>query len=154
MSVTVTVRGKDKLFAKLKQLAPAADKALTDASQKSAGEMVAAARSFVPVRTGKLRESIVATPAGQSPPAYAQGAPGVVPAGAVMVTAGNSEVRYAHLVEFGAKAHPNEGIFAGTQNPGSPAQPFFFPAYRLIRKKHRGRATRALNKSIKEVAAK
>jgi len=32
--------------------------------------------------------------------------------------------------------------------------PFFFPAYRLTAKQHRGRATRAVNKANKKVAGK
>lgn len=152
--VKVTVRRKDELFRKLKQFTPAIEAALTKVNADAANEMVAMARSYVPARTGALRDSIVATPEGQSPPAYSQGAEKVVPEGATMVSAGNSKVRYAHLVEFGTAPHQNEGMFAGTEHPGTPPQPFFFPAYRLTRKKHRPRASRAINKAIKDVAGK
>ena len=149
--VKVSVRGKDELFAKLKRLAPQAQKELEVSNGKKAHEMVSLARGFVPVKTGKLRDSIEATPPGGTPPDYSQGSR-TVPEGAFMVTAGNAKVRYAHLVEFGSRPHINEGQFAGTQNPGAPAQPFFFPAYRLIRKAMRSAASRAITKSIKSVA--
>lgn len=150
-SVKMTVRNKDRLYAKLKRLAPEADMALTKANGAAAEEMVRLAQSYVPVRTGRLRASIVATPPGGTPPAHGQGV-SIVPPGAFMVTAGNSGVRYPHLVEFGTRAHVAGGEFAGAKHPGTPAQPFFFPAYRLIRRKQKGRATRAINQAVKKVA--
>lgn len=149
--VRIRVRRKDELLRKLERLAPAARQELTAANKRSAEEMVGYARQFAPVRTGRLRDSIVATPPGQTPPDHSQGAR-IVPPGAYMVTAGNSRVRYAHLVEFGAAPHTAGGRFAGARHPGAPRQPFFFPAYRLIRKRHKSRAGRAIGKSIRAVA--
>lgn len=151
-TVTVTVRNKDRLYQKLLKLAPAAEKELAVAGGKSANEMVQAARAFVPVDTGALRDSIVATPPGGTPPSYSRGATGAVPPGAWMVTAGNRQVRYAHLVEFGVQPFVAGGRFAGAQHPGNRARPFFWPAYRLVRRRHRSRAGRAISKSIKDVA--
>lgn len=154
MSVKLTFdrTKKERLFKKLRQLAPEADTALEEAARQSAAEMVQMARSLVPVRTGALRDSIVATPPGGEPPPYGQGSYGAVPAGAWMVTAGDSKVRYPHLVEFGTKAHINAGTAPGTQHPGTQAQPFFFPAYRTIKKRHQNKASRALGRAIKKVA--
>lgn len=148
---TIKIRRKDELLAKLKRLAPETEKELTKANGTTANEMVAIARGLAPKRTGKLAASIVATPPGGSPPGYAQGG-GVVPPGAYAVTAGNTAVRYAHLVEFGTAPHTIGGIYEGAEHPGTAAQPFFYPAYRLMRKKHKGRATRAINKASKAVA--
>lgn len=153
MSVKVTVRNKDRLFAKLRQLVPEADAALTRVNGEAAAEMAALAKSYVPVRTGRLRDSITVTPPGGSPPGHSQGAR-IVPPGSFMVTAGNSGVRYPHLVEFGSKAHRAGGRFEGAEHPGTAAQPYFWPAYRLIRRRHRARAGRALGASIRKVAAK
>lgn len=88
-------------------------------------------RQLAPEDTGDLKNSIAVTPAGQSTPPYSQpGGESVVPANQVAITAGNTEVRYAHLAEFGtAKA---------------PAQPFFWPGFRLERR----RATNAIRRSI------
>ncbi len=38
-------------------------------------------------------------------------------------------VRYAHLVELGTAPHKNEGIFAGTDHPGTAPKPFLRAAY-------------------------
>lgn len=153
-SVKVTVRNKDRLFRKLRDLAPEIQKELGEANAKSAHEMVAIAQSLVPVSTGKLRESIVATPPGELPPAYSQGGTNAQASSSWMVSAGNSAVRYGHLVEFGARAHKAGGMFEGADHPGAPAQPFFFPAYRLIRKRMRARASRAINRAVKRIAGK
>ena len=147
--VTVKVRRKDKLFAKLRRTVPAVEEALETANRKSADEMVALAKRFVPVKTGRLRDSIQATPPGQVPPAFAQGLDGPVPPGAFMVTAGDSSARYPHVVEFGAPPHTAGGLFEGAQHPGAPAQPYFFPAFRITRRKHKGRVTRAISKALK-----
>jgi hypothetical protein len=115
-AVTVTVRNKDRLYAKLRRLAPAAEAALVTVNGEAAAEMVRLAQSYAPVKSGKLRDSIVATPPGGSPPAHGQGAT-IVPPGAFMVTAGNTAVRYAHLVEFGTRQHVAGGRFAGAEHP-------------------------------------
>lgn len=153
--MAVKVLRKRQLLKKLGALHPALFEAIEKANHQAADEMVEFAQAFVPTKTGKLRDSIVATPPGQVPPSYSQGsghAP--VPEGAYAVSAGNTAVRYAHLVEFGTKPHVNAGMFAGTQNPGTPPRPFFWPAYRMIRKKHRGRCGRALGRTVKAIAAK
>ncbi|WMT88657.1 HK97 gp10 family phage protein [Pelagibacterium sp. 26DY04] len=90
--------------------------------------------------TGALVESITVTPAGGSTPSYSAGGAYVVPPGAAAVTAGNTNARHAHFVEFGTH--------------DAPAQPFFFPAVRSNRKpaaraiKAAGR--RAIKKAMKK----
>lgn len=98
---------------------------------KQANDLADSMRNLAPVDTGALRDSITVTPGGQSTPPYSQpGGSKVVPENAVAVTVGNAEVRYPHLQEFGtAKA---------------PAQPYFWPAYRL----HKTRIKRAIARSI------
>lgn len=150
--MTITFRNKEKLYAKLAKLAPAASKALVALGGKSSAEMVQMARALVPVRTGKLRDSIQATPPGGQVPDYAQGGVKSVPAGAWMVTAGNDHVRYAHLIEFGAAPHVAGGRFEGAAHPGNRPQPFFWPSYRATARRHKNRAGRAISQSIKEVA--
>lgn len=154
-SVTVKIRKKDALLQRFKKMAPAAERELKVANRKSAVEMARNARSYVPVgRTGRLQKSIIVTTSGQMPPMYSQGAPRLpVPKGSAMVTAGNGEVRYAHLVEFGSAPHKVGGQFAGATHPGSAPRPYFWPAYRLVSKKHKGRATKALNTSIKKAGS-
>lgn len=149
--ITARVRNKDRLFAKLKQLAPDAARELGEEALKSGQEMVDIARGYAPFDEGDLIESIVVTPGGQQTPAYSQpGGSQRVPEHAALVTAGNSKVRYPHLVEYGTRPHINAGIFPGTAHPGTVAQPFFWPAFRLMRKRFKSRMTRRLNKALKK----
>lgn len=149
--VKTRVRRKDILFKKLRKSVRDIDKEAGDAALLSGTEMVTQARRYVSRDKGDLEESTVVTPAGQRPPAYSQpGGVSVVPAGAAMVTAGNSKVRYAHLVEYGTSPHEQGGMFKGTQHPGTEAQPFFWPAYRMMRRRIKSRFSRALSKAIKK----
>lgn len=138
MSVTMTVRNKDKLARKFRQLAPEAARALADANRQSANDMVATARGFVPVLTGTLQASIRAEPAGTSTGAWRVLAGG--PTTTRRARAGQGDYDYALGVEFGT---------SDTRNA-----PFFFPAYRLVARRHKGRATRAVNKANRKVAGK
>lgn len=85
------------------------------------GERLAALQSqLAPEFSGALKESIAVTPPGKTTPPYSQpGGSRTAGPYEVIVTAGDSYARYVHLVEF------------GTAN--APAQPYFWPAYRLLR---------------------
>lgn len=151
--ITSKVRNKDRLFQKLKALNADVAAEVEAANLRLAEEMVDTARRLAPVgppHPGALRDSIVATPGGQSSPAYSQpGGSQTVPEGAVLITAGNSAVRYPHLVEYGTRPHINAGWAAGTQNPGAPAQPYFWPAFRLIRSRLKRQVSAAVRRAIK-----
>ncbi|SCM70034.1 conserved hypothetical protein [uncultured Pleomorphomonas sp.] len=98
-------------------------------------------RVLAPLDTGKLRGSIAVTPGGHSTPPYSQpGGSTVAPEGGATITAGNSDVRYAHLVEYGTTK--------------TPAQPFFWAAYRLDKKAVVARFRREARKVIKETWGK
>jgi Bacteriophage HK97-gp10, putative tail-component len=78
------------------------------------------------------------------------------------VYAGSTKAFYARWVEFGTQAHSlgkggdisrgkrQQGV---RQHPGSPAQPFFWPSYRLLRKSMRSTVKRRLTKAIKQRSA-
>lgn len=85
--------------------------------------------------TGDMIESITVTPPGGTTPAYSQ------PGGSrtandleSIVTVGNSDVRYPHLVEYGTVE--------------AAAQPFFWPAVRSLQKRINGRTNRAIRKAV------
>jgi HK97 gp10 family phage protein len=137
MSVTVKVRNKDKLARKLKQLAPAVQQAMAEANGVTAQEMAATARGLAPVRTGTLRNSIGAAPAGTATGAWRVSAGGPATTKAARGSSGSYD--YALGVEWGTS--------------DTPRQPFFFTAYRIGAKRHRSRVTRAANKALKQVAA-
>ena len=104
---------------------------------KSGNDLAVTARIVAPRDTGALQESITVTPGGSNTPPYSTpGGRVSVPELAVAVTAGNKDVRYAHLVEY------------GTQE--AQAQPYFWPAFRLLRKKNTARIKRAASTAVKK----
>lgn len=170
------VTGMKSLSAKLTKTMPAQVRSrIKQAMAEGADEMVSTMRNLAPVLKepkkgrvkGALRDSIVATMGGGDVPAYAAfrsrkhgksrnskpiDAPD--PDLAVTITAGNNAVRYAHLVEFGTAPHTNAGKFAGTEHPGTQAQPFFYPGYRANKKRFKSKVRYAIRKGIKEAAGK
>lgn len=120
----------------MKAIPQAVRQAVVPALTTSGNELVSRMRALAPERTGDLKESIEATPPGQSTPAYSQpGGSRVAGELEVVVTAGNSDVRYPHLVEYGTA--------------DAAAQPFFWPAFRLTRKRAAGRIKRAITKAVR-----
>ena len=94
-------------------------------------------RSLAPVDDGDLRASIAVTGPGETTPPYSQpGGSRVAGVNEAFITAGNSDVRYAHLQEFGTKHHL--------------AQPYFWPGFRLTRKRALARVKRAISKAVRD----
>ena len=110
--------------------------AVKPALMKSGNELAGAMKALAPVDEGDLRDSIEVTGPGEQTPPYSQpGGSATVPENAVAVTAGNSDVRYPHLVEYGTTK--------------APAQAFFWPAFRSNRKRSTNRIKRAISKAVK-----
>jgi HK97 gp10 family phage protein len=134
----MAIQGLSRLQRKLKALPEAVIAELRPAMEQGAAEIVSLAKSLVPVESGELRDSI-----GWTWGAAPEGSMvlGQVGRGNLRITvyAGNSQAFYARWVEF------------GTSQAG--ARPFFYPAYRAVRKRVKGRVTRAITKSAKRVAA-
>jgi len=150
----MAVLGLKSLNRKLKALPALAEAAIKLAMEQGADEIVAMMKRLVPVDNGDLRDSIGWT--WGDAPSYSQRIGAVKSkTGNLKITiyAGNSKVRYAHLVEFGSAPHINGGVFAGTQNPGAKAQPFFFVSFRALRRRTKSRITKAINKSAKQIAS-
>lgn len=111
--------------------------AVVPALAKSGEELASMMRQLAPEDSGDLKQSIAVTLPGQSTPPYSQ------PGGAqiagellVLVTAGNTDVRYPHLQEYGTSEHE--------------AQPFFWPSFRLLRKRLDSRIRRAVGKAVRD----
>ena len=153
------VQGLDRLKKKLAKLPQSVKAEMRVAIATGAEEVVALAKSLCPVDDGDLRDSIGWTwgePPKGSMTLGRIGDVAAAKAGAGLIAtiyAGDSKAFYARFVEFGTAPHINRGRFAGTQHPGTAAQAFFFPAYRAVRKRIRGRVTRAVNKAARRVAA-
>jgi HK97 gp10 family phage protein len=151
----MTVKGLDQLHRRFKRIPVAVKRAAIASVVEGANEVAALQRRLVPVDDGDLKASITVTPPGQSTPPYSQpGGQRVARETEAIVTAGNTKVRYAHLVEFGTAPHENGGMFEGTQNPGAKAQPFFWPSYRAVRRQVRSRISRSISKAIRDEGKK
>uniref|UniRef100_A4WS99 Phage protein, HK97 gp10 family n=1 Tax=Cereibacter sphaeroides (strain ATCC 17025 / ATH 2.4.3) TaxID=349102 RepID=A4WS99_CERS5 len=123
--------GLSRFQKRMRAIPPAVRESVRPALVKQAEAMAATMRAVAPADSGDLRGSIAVTGPGEVTPAYSQ------PGGAMMVgenqaavTVGNSDVRYAHLVEYGTKKND--------------AKPFFWPSVRL----HRARAAAAIKRAI------
>lgn len=140
--MSVKVGGTRKLERMLDKLPQRIEDDIQKAVTKGAHEIADAQRLLVPVDTGALRDSIAVTPPGKRTPSYSQpGGARVVGRLEAVVTAGNSDVRYAHLVEYGT----------GGDSPTA-AQPFFWPGYRLQRTRVASRIKRETSKAIRKAA--
>jgi HK97 gp10 family phage protein len=153
------VTGLDLLRKKIAALPGEMQTEIRKAMEKGADEMVALARSLAPVDSGALRDSIGWT-WGEAPKgslALARASHGdmtlTIYAGSRDKSLGDRDAFYVRWVEFGTATHPQGGMFAGTTHPGTTAQPFFFPAWRAVRKRVKNRNTRAVRTAIKKVAA-
>lgn len=110
--------GLKKTLAAMERVKLAAKEAAMERLIKGAQEVADTARQLAPVDEGDLRDSITVTLPGETTPPHSQpGGATVAGENQVLVTAGNSGVRYPH--------HPEHGTSKMA------AQPYFFPAYRL-----------------------
>lgn len=151
----MTIEGLDRLRRKLTKTIPEAARArIKEALEASANEAVAQMKRLAPVDDGDLQASISWT-WGDAPKGALALATSTKSVDGMRVTifAGNAEAYYARFVEFGTSPHRNKGKFAGSQHPGTRAQPFFFPGWRIARKKVKGRVTRAIRAAAREAAA-
>lgn len=179
--MAVKFQGLQQLNRKFDKLPPRAEREIRIAMEKGADEVVTLAKSLAPLgissgvkssnNPGALRDSIGWT-WGDSAPSGSIKLGSVRSsnrrqAGDLVITifAGNDEAFYARWVEFGTRPHTinarnaptmsRAGVNFGTtvSHPGaSTANAFFFPAYRAMRKRIRTRISRAINKSIRDVA--
>lgn len=160
------ILGREQLKRKLRALPKAATDELRKAMARSADEIVALARALVPVDQGDLRDSIGWVWGRKAPKGSLS--LGTVESGVegsnlvITVYAGNDEAFYARWVEFGTAPHAvgsgsdlssKKGKQYGQMHPGAKASPFFFPAYRTLKKRIKNRHTRAVNKVSRQIAA-
>lgn len=122
---------------KMKSLPVAVREAIGPAALLGAQEIADAVEALAPEDTGDLKNSVTVTGPGQATPPYSQpGGSHVVPEGAAAVSVGSSDVRYPHLIEHGTSKMA--------------AQPYFWPAFRSMRKRATNRMKRAMSKAVKE----
>lgn len=150
-------KGRKRWHLRLEKLKPAARIEIEAAAEKNAKEVAALARSWAPVsedgpNKGALKRSIKAE--------------GLSVGKAIRwrVVAGDEEAFYARWVEFGTAPgvrgqraghggakQAKSGRKSYRTHPGTKAQPYFFPAYRALRRRIRNRNARALGRAVKKV---
>lgn len=114
-------------------------KATRDAMEKGANEIVAMAKSLVPVRSGELRDSIGWT-WGDAPSGAMVIAQSAAMEGSERITvyAGSNDAFYVRWQEFGTQNHA--------------PSPFFFTSYRFLKRRVKSRITRQMKKAIRQGA--
>lgn len=138
------IKGKDAFAKQLAALPAAMKDEIRKAIVTSAEDTVDVAKRFAPVATGALRNSIGWTG-------------GAVPRGAIST---GSNARAAKSDEgLAATVYAGDGVafYARFQEFGTtemPAQPFFYPAYRLTKKRAKARIQRAVTKGAKKAFGK
>ena len=165
------ILGKEKLNKKLAAIPKVARAMMRKALETSAAEIADTARSLAPFQSGDLRNSIGYTFGEyKAENANVRGVASRVggdPDLSVTIHAGDAKAWYAALVEFGTGPHnvakgggtvtgrlaTAAGLRAAVRHPGAAAQPFFFPAWRLGKKRATRRISTAINKAAKQVAA-
>jgi HK97 gp10 family phage protein len=126
----------DRLTRRLNAIPQAVRDAVKPALIKSGDELASRMQALAPEDTGALKGSIAFTPPGGQTPPYSQpGGQTTARDNQVLVTAGNEHVRYPHLLEYGTAT--------------AKAQPYFWPAYRLSKKRISDRIKRAIRKAVR-----
>ncbi len=143
--------GREKFDRQIAALPREIREAVRKALEVSATETVDVMRRFAPVDTGRLKASIDFT-FGAAPSRSISSAPKQTGAAAaaraakgdaglaVTMYAGGTEAYYAGFQEFGTGE--------------APAQPFFFPGYRLGRKRAKARLARAIGAGARKAFRK
>ncbi|MEQ8292766.1 MAG: HK97 gp10 family phage protein [Roseovarius sp.] len=154
-----------KFQARMRAIPKAARDAVIPALERSAEEIADTARALVPVDDGDLEASIDWQHGPPPPESRLAKSTGGDPSLMVTVFAGNDEVFWAPFVEFGTQAgiagqrvtskgagnkQSKKGRLSYRTHPGTPAQPFFYPAYRLNKTRIERRIKRAVAKAIRE----
>lgn len=130
------IQGLADLRKKLAAIPNATKSEIRKVIEVSAAEMVSLAKTLAPVDSGDLRDSIRSEPGTHDLAVVvrAGGDSTTVPA-----RAGRGEHDYSVSVEHGTI--------------DTPEQPFFWPSYRAVKKRAKGRASRAVRKAVKRAIA-
>ncbi|MCM2292293.1 HK97 gp10 family phage protein [Allorhizobium sp. BGMRC 0089] len=143
-----------RLERKLKRLPEVAKAEIRAGMEAAANDIVAMMKSLAP-GNGALRDSIGWTwgkvPKGAGIVAAVKAQTGGDQT--ITIYAGNAEAYYARWVEFGTAPHKNGGMYAGTQNPGTKARPFFYVSWRASKKAAKGKVRQAVRAAARKVAS-
>lgn len=150
----VTVRGSKQLQDKLKALRVKTQPKVRAALAAAATEMVAMMKRQVPDGPGTGERDLgnsIKWHFGAEEGGGSDAVTGRSAATRVTIMAGDAKNPEARWVEFGTAPHVNQGIRPGTQNPGTPPRPYFFPSYRALRKRAKSKIAKSIREAVREV---
>lgn len=165
------ISGRERLLKKMAAIPQAIRKDIATAIEAGANDIVSLQKQLAPKQSGDLRNSIRAVKGSYTPEnanvrgMSASAAEGNDPDLTVHIVAGDDKAWYARLVEFGTAPHeirPKRPggllnvygrMIESVSHPGAKPRPFFYPAYRALRRRVKGRITRATKRAIKKVAS-
>jgi HK97 gp10 family phage protein len=124
---SVTIQNRARLAVKARALRAKVAASVTPAVQQAAELIMQTQRRYVPVDDGDLRDSIH-----QEPDVRSQNAT------RVLIIAGGKPAPHARIIEFGSQRQP--------------AQPFFFPGYRVERRRAKAIIAKAVRAAVKSAA--
>lgn len=125
---------------RMKALGDAPDAMIDKVLMRAARRVAVKQRMAAPVDTGALRASIAITAPGETTPPYSQpGGKHVAEKHEVIITAGNADARYVHMVEHGTAE--------------AEAQPFFLNTFHQQRAKEQHIIKREAMKVLRNVNA-
>ena len=163
------ILGRDRLRKKLRALPVEIKKQINPTMEKGAQEIVDLAQHLVPVGDSRSLLNSIDWTWGEVPRGSIGVSPGLHANPAeqkenlkITIYAGNELAYYARWVEFGtAPSTTGQKVTnpsgrsrkAARTHPGSKAQPFFYSAYRALRKRVASAIKRAVKSAIKKVAS-
>lgn len=124
---SVTIQNRERLRAKARALRSRVAASVYPAVVEAANVIIATQKRYVPVDDGDLRDSIHQEQDQKSENATR-----------VLIMAGGQAAPHARIIEFGARRQP--------------AQPFFFPGYRVERKRARAIIAKAVRAAVRGAA--
>jgi HK97 gp10 family phage protein len=150
----VTVRGSKQLNDKLKKLREKTQGRVRQGLAQAADEIVAMMKRQVPDGPGTGERDLgnsIKWRFGADEGGGSDAKSGRSASTRAVITAGDEKNPEARWVEFGTAPHPQGGSRPGTQHPGTPPQPFFFPAYRALRKRAKSLVAKSVREAVREV---
>jgi HK97 gp10 family phage protein len=124
---SVTIQNRARLAAKARALRAKVAASVLPAVQQAAELIMQTQRRYVPVDDGDLRDSIHQEPAQSSENATK-----------VLIIAGGPPAPHARIIEFGSRRQP--------------AQPFFFPGYRVEKRRAKALIAKAVRAAVRSAA--
>lgn len=151
MAMKAKMLGREALTRKLRQLAPEVEKAAEIVKLQVAKDVAAQITIRAPVgATHEYIDSIASGYQRDNPDKKSlSGQPSKDP---------DATGIYANYIwrflEFGTRPHINKGMFAGSQHPGTAAQPHIFPTWRAMRPKAKKKINAAITKAVRKAMGK